>query len=612
MRTSLVKRINLKTRENIRNKIMISLVILTILMMLYTSFISYQLASDQIIDVNLRLSESNTSSAVSALDKELAKISDWSVQFVSIPEMQTLAKESASFSHEDTLMDSLEEQIISLRSSASAADISFASISVFLKNGYSHSTYSNYTLPFDTYDHCIEYFQSDHLSLSDRYTTPQWLLCTVDKNGKSVPLLFFLRFIYQPGTLEKLGVIAFGFEESWFSGLYDSYAPDARIVTKDGIIYSASGKNDLIGTYYQESDNLLQLLRSKSSNSTANSFSYKVSSNEEAIISFQSLREMRAYMVVPFDYYEEISTSEGHRYIQSTFIMFIVGLIIACCLSYIISHSISRSISSLTNFIKRVEQGESQLRYDPQGVDEISYLGKQFNTVLDKLQASAQQRENDLKANQALELQLNQLLINPHLLYNTLDSALWLISQDDSESATSLIQSMSEFFKLSLSHGNTKIPLKKELLLITHYLSIQKLARQKDIHIEFDIDENLYLHPMIKLTLQPLVENAVVHGFSGYRDDGTIQISAKRNENSVDITVRDNGIGMLPEEVEEINRVLQLPMLPNDYPHFGLFNINRRIIQTFGDQYGLSIHSEVSSHTAITMHLPYLLDKAHE
>ena len=293
-------------------------------------------------------------------------------------------------------------------------------------------------------------------------------------------------------------------------------------------------------------------------------------------------------------------------------LMGILGLIVTAILSYLLSHGLSRSVLELTEFTKSVEHGETGLRYETRGQDEVAYLGCQINEMLDQLQIAAEHREAGLKANQELELQLNQIQINPHLLYNTLDSVLWVLQQERTSDASSLIASMSEFFKISLSKGQMRIPLSHELNLIQHYLSIQRLARQKEIRIEIEIEESLKQAEIIKLTLQPLVENAVVHGFSGYRDDGLIRISAERIENRLMVCLSDNGIGMLPEEVEELNHILQLPSLPENFHHFGLFNINRRIVQAFGKDYGMKIESEVGEYTMVRMTVPFILAKPQE
>ncbi|MEA4965502.1 MAG: sensor histidine kinase [Oscillospiraceae bacterium] len=594
--------------KSLRVKIMISLLLLSFAMVLYTGIVSYRLASDKVTDISLRLSESNTASAVSVLNDNLDSVHEWSNQFTSIPELQkTALQENGPFRYDGII----SRDVMGLIANADSYGPRYEFVSVLLKNGYTHLSNADFTLPFTDYESCVAYFSEQKDEMEDAYTTPLWMLCPVTVADHTEQILVYIRFLYRPVTMEKLGVLVFGLQENWLSSLYDSYAPGAFILTKDGILYSACDNAKAIGTTYQQNAALLDVIRGKQMSSAASAV-YVGDDGKEHIVSYQQLNSMQAYLVVPFDLYTGISSQEINSYLLAVILMGILGLATTAILSITISKSLSRSIFDLTEFTKRVETGQTELRYEPTGRDEIAYLGRQINDMLDQLQTAASQRVEGLRANQELELQLNQMQINPHLLYNTLDSALWVLKQEQNEDVAALITAMSGFFKISLSKGHMRIPLSDELRLIEHYINIQRLARQKEIHMEYDIEEALYGLSIIKLTLQPLVENAVVHGFSGYRDDGTIQIKAARNEAGIVILVTDNGIGMLPEEVDEINQILQYPALPEHFHHFGLFNINRRIVQAFGKNYGLYVESEVGSYTTIRMLIPSENDGSRE
>jgi len=280
-------------------------------------------------------------------------------------------------------------------------------------------------------------------------------------------------------------------------------------------------------------------------------------------------------------------------------------LLFAILVSTIISKGLTNSIASLMGFIGNVEKGNAQLRYRTKGNDEISILGEKINQMLDELESLSKSREQEMRANQLTELRLMQQQINPHLLYNTLDSVLWGMQQHNYEDASQILRALSEFFKLSLSQGRMEIPLGDEIRMVESYLDIQNKARQKQFAIVCDIPDHLLRQPIPKLSLQPLVENAVTHGFAGYCDDGVISIRAYVGGDACFIIVQDNGIGMEPEEVEKLQAVLKLPACPKEHRHFGLYNIHRRITQNYGEKYGLTIESELSDYTRITVRLPY-------
>ena len=139
--------------------------------------------------------------------------------------------------------------------------------------------------------------------------------------------------------------------------------------------------------------------------------------------------------------------------------------------------------------------------------------------------------------------------------------------------AKKLIVSLSEFFKITLSGGNSLIPLEKELTLINNYINIQKLARKKNITLVIKCPKELTKLKIIKLTIQPIVENSILHGFSGFREDGQITISVKKDSTnkSISIEITDNGIGMMAEEIKKVNTILKSTSLQNISNHFGLY-----------------------------------------
>lgn len=583
----------------IRMRILCSLLILSLIITLSTSLISFNLASDKIKDVSLRLSERNANSAVAELDSYLQSIQSWSVRFSQIEELQSLLTLSIYLpdSHRN-LSQGISKAFMTLQADASANGPEFEAISLFLTNGYTHTSSSQSSLPFSDYQACLDYFQL-HEATEDTYTGPKWRLCTLE-DGKTV--LVYLRFLYQPIDLTKLGIMVFAISEKWLSTSYTSYATDACIMAMDGVLYSASGNPDRIGSTFDVTRNIRGII-SLSSSRNSSSVLYTTEQGENKIASYKQLSTINAFLIVPFDLYEGISASEMNSFLHSTILMGMLCILVTTILSILISRGITHPILSLTDFVRKIEAGETKLRHPANGPDEVAYLGQQLNGMLDQLEFASIQREEELRANQALAMQLNQIQINPHLLYNTLDSVLWVLQQGRTADATELIASLSEFFKISLSKGQDQIPLKNELELIRHYLTIQRLARLIDIRLELDIEPGLEDYSLIKLSIQPLVENAIIHGFSGYRNDGLITIQAREEQDCVCIHVTDNGIGFLPDEISEIQHILSLTVLPKDFHHFGLFNINRRIVQTYGPQYGLQLDSEIGVYSTVTMRL---------
>lgn len=594
---------------SVRYKFLLSLIALSTFIAIVLSIISYRMAESKVREISLQLAESNTSTAVSELDAYLDEIHDWSGRFAAISELRTLAALQSYTDDalsEDASTQASASKLVPARvkfiiSDAAANNVDFDFVSICLANGYSYLSQSAYSLPFDDYDSCLSYLGMSEAAANETYSGSIWRLCSVNTGNEDTTTLVYVRFIYQSVTLDKLGVMVFGINEERLAESYSRFAEQAYLIDTDGIILSASGNQGKIATHSQSSSAIASLHSQK----VFSSF-YRDDSRKERMVTYQQLSRLNAFLIVPFDIYEGINAKEMRSFMISAVWIVLAAIVVAALLAYPMSRGLSKQISDLTKFTKKVEDGQTQLRCSMRGADEVSYLANQINRMLDQLQQAAAQREAGLRENQQLELQLNQIQINPHLLYNTLDSVLWVLHQNRVEDASELLAALSGFFKISLSRGHDKIPFANEIQLVQHYLDIQRLARQQNIQLKLDIDDKLYEYPILKLSVQPLVENAVVHGFAGYRDDGCIDIRARETDDCMQIEVTDNGIGLLPEEVEAVNQTMLLSGLPDGARHFAMFNINRRIIQTYGADYGISIESEVSVGTTITMRLPHM------
>ena len=207
------------------------------------------------------------------------------------------------------------------------------------------------------------------------------------------------------------------------------------------------------------------------------------------------------------------------------------------------------------------------------------------------------------------ELRLLQEQINPHFLYNTLDTIVWLIEGDDPDKAVDMVVALSEFFRLVLSKGKEYISIREEKEHIRGYLEIQQVRYRDILDYEIDIDEELYQYKILKLTLQPLVENSLYHGIKYKRAKGKIWITG-RMEPDVNaendrllLCVQDNGVGMDEEELERLRIEIGKPCKETERG-FGLANVNERIRMNFGMEYGMTIESEKGVGTKVRIVIP--------
>jgi len=201
------------------------------------------------------------------------------------------------------------------------------------------------------------------------------------------------------------------------------------------------------------------------------------------------------------------------------------------------------------------------------------------------------------------EFELLQAQINPHFLYNTLDAIVWSAEAGNQKQVVKMVGSLSEFFRSSLNKGKELVRVREELSHARSYLEIQQIRYQDILSYEVDVPEELFEYEIPKITVQPIVENALYHGIKNRRGGGKITITGKEGENDYRLIVTDDGMGMDSERLLEITKGLA-DKAPEDAKIYGLYNVNERIRLFYGEEYGISIESEYDKGTTVTIRLP--------
>jgi len=597
-----------KPHNTFRGKLILGITSLTVFLVLAVALISYQLADRKIEEMAVLQSSSNLTLAESSLDAFYKEIENWSTDLLQDPTVRTVAENPETPT--PVIHNLLYMKVLNSTSRALGNSLSFPTLGLYLANGERCLVSGGSDFPFSSFDECLRYLDLTGED-ADSYQPAFLTLCPVSdpQSGTLQRRLIFVRFLYERFTMRKLGILAAEIDNASVFEQIGYLSDRSLLIFEDGTVAAAKDAGR-IGTAY---DNVPLLKRLAVAPKKAETLTSESGLTGDAqVLSCCPVFGDSCYLIAPFDYYLAMNRMDISGYLQSVLILILVSLLAAVLFAVLLSNRLSSQIQRLTTFVKHIYSGQFGERYQPDGTDEIAYLGEKINDMLDRIETSAKEREIDLKKQQIMELKLMQSQINPHLLYNTLDSVLWAIQNGNTENATELIASLSGFFRIALSRGVERIPLEKEVKLIETYVTIQRLARGQNVTLIKEIPEELLGHSIIKLTLQPLVENAYLHGFSGYRDDGTIRISARAEGNILFIEVQDNGIGMLPEEVETVNSGLKANTIADGSRSVGLYNVNRRIIHEYGREYGLSLESEVSDHTTVIVKLPYCPDKPEE
>ena len=298
--------------------------------------------------------------------------------------------------------------------------------------------------------------------------------------------------------------------------------------------------------------------------------------------------------------YERINALVINVLIVSTLVIFLIIIF----LSYYIPLSITKPIRELSKVTDQVARGDLSVRMEAGVGAEVGVLSESLNSMIDKINELLVQVTDEQIRLRNAEFELLQSQINPHFLYNTLDTIVWLAESGDMKKVVSMVESLSNFFRTSLNQGKELVTIEEELKHVRSYLEIQQVRYQDILEYDIDVPEELNGYLIPKITIQPLVENALYHGIKNKRGLGKITLSGQKLDDSFELLVNDNGIGMSAERLNQVRDRISNADDNADNGVFGLHNVNERIRLKFGDDFGISIDSTYMEGTTSCVRLP--------
>ncbi len=287
----------------------------------------------------------------------------------------------------------------------------------------------------------------------------------------------------------------------------------------------------------------------------------------------------------------------GWPYVQlmNALIGLVLFLIVGLVTNFI-TKGITRPLRQLQTVMQSVDTGEFRKAGNLDATDEIQELAREYDLMVGRIGELMEENVREQELKRKSDLKVLQAQINPHFLYNTLDSIIWMGEMDKSDEVVKMTSALSRLFRISISKGRELIPLRDELEHVRSYLTIQEMRYKNKFRYLIDIPENLMDSTILKITLQPLVENAIYHGIRNVNYEGLIEIGGSTENHDLVLTVRDNGEGMDADK---------LAALLNTNQHgTGIRNVHERIRLYFGPEYGLSYKSNVGKGTLITIRIP--------
>ena len=328
-----------------------------------------------------------------------------------------------------------------------------------------------------------------------------------------------------------------------------------------------------------------------------------LTSEENVVYSIKTLSG-RQWRIVGLSFTGEIA-AEGERQIAlSILVSFVCCVIICLVVLAVYSKIVNRPVKELIDAMKHFEKDTDNFSFNEKDekVSEIKILSDSFGHMsvrIKELMEKVRREETELRKT---ELKALQAQINPHFLYNTLDSIQWMCERGETDNASKMVGAMAKLFRISISRGHELITIKDEINHVKNYLVIQSFRYREQFSYSFEVDEKLETFLCNKITLQPLVENAIYHGIDRLVDEGEIKITVKEAEddqNDILMIVEDNGVGMSEEQCRKI-----LCKERSDSSGIGVKNVNDRLKIYFGEKYGLTVKSELDVGTVMTARIP--------
>lgn len=330
-------------------------------------------------------------------------------------------------------------------------------------------------------------------------------------------------------------------------------------------------------------------------------WTHSVLQNSDVLLGSYPIKSADWTLVSVLPYSEILKTSTDTRN-QMLVIMTIIGTF-SYFIAYFISRTITKKINSLIARMKEVQSGNFSAITSVRGDDEMSDLAKNYNYMLDKINDYADNQYQLGQEVKSAELKALQAQINPHFLYNTLDLIHWISLENGVKEISEIVMLLSRFYKLSLNKGMDIIPIKNEILHIETYVKLQNYRFNNSINLVTSIDSEINDYGILKLLLQPIVENSILHGIlEKTSKSGTIIVTGKLSNGILCFSIDDDGVGMTPEQISRLTDISAM----NNSSGYGIKNVISRIKLYYGDDYGLTYESEFGKGTHAILKIPHL------
>lgn len=410
------------------------------------------------------------------------------------------------------------------------------------------------------------------------------------------------REIFDMARKKTLGYIVIGASQEQFKDLCENVVKDGEgviILDKNGGELSRVGKIDEDVETYLKSD----IFMKKSYKDRENHFSY---GNFDVVCNQISENASIVCKIVP-----------RYRLQMQVFdvaympIMLLLGMLVGLMpLLLIISNIVTKPLSKVSEAIRKFSTGDFEQRVEVTTNDEVGEVAKCFNRMVGDIKKLIDENYVITLKEKESELTALQSQINPHFLYNTLDSLYWQATEAGNDEIAESILALSQLFKLVLSRGSKEVTVGHEIELISRYLQIQKMRFTKRLNYSVEVDESIIKAKIPKLIIQPFVENAIVHGFENVSVPCNLKVTGKREGSNIRFEIKDTGIGMRQDQIDAIWEEESAQYSKQRIGRYAIKNIRERLELKYDGKFTLDIQSAVGKGTTVILIIPFEEEEA--
>lgn len=452
--------------------------------------------------------------------------------------------------------------------------------------------------------------------LEEKEGTPVWKSSNIDVEERLVKFatsaeqmnksdcILLGRAVLSLETREIIGTLLIRTNDRYFSNIYRNIDmgknADIFVVDSDGIVVSSRNTKIPVAKQYKDQMLIKELLNRTGSQDKTFNMSID---DKKYMIAFSYLKDADWFVVstIPYSY-----LNAEVKGILTNIMLLVIGCsVLAVLLSYIFTLTLSKPLKRLINTMNEVKRGNLSVSIIDNSTDEIGEVVGNFNTMLNEIKNLMESVKLNEKQKREAEIKILQAQINPHFLSNTLNTVKWLAGAQKAHNIEALVSSLIKLLHVSMGKGDDFITMGEEVEYIKSYINIQEYRYYDKFRVVFEIEEDILDYKVLRFLIQPVVENAIIHGIGPMTEQGLISIKGFKYNDVLKIRVTDNGEG-IPRE--RLCKILTVDDYENKskFSGIGINNVNERIQINFGDEFGLHIESVPKLYTTVELTLPII------